>query len=67
MFTISQSTAYSKSTVATFPTFDAAREYAENNMAADFFEVDEDYEGCADFLSRGEVYAVEPVGFSAAA
>ncbi len=64
MFEISTCTAYSRSVVKTVDSLDAARAYADS-IGADFFEIDEDYEGCADFLARGEVYAVQPVGFSA--
>lgn len=67
MFQISSSTCYSKTTVKTFATFIEAQEYAQNQMKATCFEVDEDYENCADFIAAGEVYSIEPIGFKVAA
>lgn len=63
MYEISTCTASHRSVVATVESLDAARAYADR-LGAVVFEIDEDYPECADFLARGDVYAVQPVGFS---
>ena len=64
-YEISTITIASRSVVKTVKSLDEAREYA-NRIKGEFFEIDEDYPECADFLAHGQVYSVQPVGFTTA-
>lgn len=64
-YEIATMTANARSIITTVESFDEARAYAQR-IGAKFFEIDEDYPECADFLACGEIYSVQPVGFTAA-
>lgn len=48
----------------TFESFEAAKLYAHATYDILYFSEDEDFPGCADFITRAAtIFAIQPVGF----
>jgi len=63
MYEVYESTMYSKTVLATAPSFAEAKAAVEA-MGVAFMEDDADYPQCADaFLNDGRVVAIQPIGF----